>query len=187
MTAEEFNALPEEARRYIENQKICLSCGKSLDLNAHYKNYLKMKNEKLFTLRIGAISFVADKKDKKSKVLYPLHDKDTAEVRKEKLELALKLHEARPDLFSVCNVSEIEKELGTKKESKAPKAPVTSKANAPVKKEAAPVKTEEPKAPVKEDDKIDHEVTEQDLIDYPELVERGVKVGDIVKVKKEEE
>jgi len=90
MTPETFNALPLEARRYIEQQKSCASCGKSNDIDRHYKNYLAMKANRLYTLRIGAVVFKDE--DGEGKVLYPLHPKDTKEDVKSKLALAVKVH-----------------------------------------------------------------------------------------------
>ena len=114
MTTEFFNALPEAARRFIQTQQTCLSCGKKNNLDAHYKNYLIMKNQSLFTLRNGAISFV-DTKTKKSQILYPLHPKDSDEEIKEKLKIALRINAVRPQSFLTISVDEIETELKGKK------------------------------------------------------------------------
>ena len=115
MTAEEFNALPLEARRYIENQKICVSCGRKNDLDAHYKNYLAMKNNQLFTLRAGAVPFRRES-DGEAGVLYPIHPSDTDEQIKDKLKLALELNEVAPDKFSTISVREIEEILASEDE-----------------------------------------------------------------------
>lgn len=115
MTAEEFNALPLEARRYIENQKICVSCGRKNDLDTHYKNYLAMKNNQLFTLRAGAVAFRRES-DGEAGVLYPIHPSDTDEQIKDKLKLALELNEVAPDKFSTISVREIEEILGAEDE-----------------------------------------------------------------------
>jgi len=114
MTTEFFNALPEAARRFIQSQQTCLSCGKKNNLDAHYKNYLVMKNQSLFTLRNGAISFV-DTKTKKSQILYPLHPKDTDAEIKEKLKIALRINAVRPQSFLTISIEEIEIELKGKK------------------------------------------------------------------------
>lgn len=115
MTAEEFNALPLEARRYIENQKICVSCGRKNDLDTHYKNYLAMKNNQLFTLRAGAVPFRRES-DGEAGVLYPIHPSDTDEQIKDKLKLALELNEVAPDKFSTISVREIEEILASEDE-----------------------------------------------------------------------
>lgn len=115
MTAEEFNALPLEARRYIEKQKTCLSCGRANDLDAHYKNYLIMKQNQLFTLRTGAVPFKS-KKTGQSGVLYPIHPNDSEEQIKNKLRLALELNEVAPNKFSVISILEIEKYLSESQE-----------------------------------------------------------------------
>lgn len=117
MTTEEFNALPLEARRFIQSQQTCLSCGKKNNLDAHYKNYLNMKNQSLFTLRNGAVSFF-DEKTKKSQILYPLHPKDSEDQIREKLKIALRIHAVRPERFSVISVSDIEAKLKEKKVAK---------------------------------------------------------------------
>jgi hypothetical protein len=116
MTIDEFNALPEEARRYIENQKGCLSCGKSINLDLHYKNYLDMKNGNLFTLRIGAINFV-DEKTNVGSILYPIDHNDDEKSIEEKLRNALIIYEKRPDMFSSFNKEEIEEQLGLNKKT----------------------------------------------------------------------
>lgn len=109
MTIDEFNALPLEARRYIESQNTCLSCGKKKDLDFHYKNYLKMKQENLYTLRRGA---VASKNQKgEVSILYPLDLKDSKEIQKEKLSLALKINKVKPDAFSQINEEAIKEIL----------------------------------------------------------------------------
>lgn len=117
MTTEQFNALPLEARRFIQSQQNCLSCGKKNNLDAHYKNYLNMKNQSLFTLRNGAVSFF-DEKTKKSQILYPLHPNDSEDQIKEKLKIALRIHAVRPERFSVISVSDIEAKLKEKKVTK---------------------------------------------------------------------
>lgn len=117
MTTEQFNALPLEARRFIQSQQTCLSCGKKNNLDAHYKKYLNMKNQSLFTLRNGAVSFF-DEKTKKSQILYPLHPNDSEDQIKEKLKIALRIHAVRPERFSVISVSGIEAKLKEKKVTK---------------------------------------------------------------------
>jgi len=115
MNAEQFNALPLEARRYIENETACLSCGKSNNLDLLYQKYLKMKNDNLFTLRIGAVNFFNEKTNE-SGILYPILPKDTDAEIKEKLKLALKINKANPEMFTTINEVEIAKILKTKNE-----------------------------------------------------------------------
>jgi len=114
MKPEDFNALPLEARRYIEKQKTCLSCGRANDLDAHYRNYLNMKNGNLFTLRTGAVPF--KRTNGESGVLYPIHPNDTEDQIKAKLQLALELNAIRPDKFSIISVADIEAILGVTEE-----------------------------------------------------------------------
>lgn len=183
MTVEQFNALPLEARRYIEQQqKTCLSCGKKPNLETHYKNYLKMKKNQLFTLRTGAVNFFSKKEDK-AKMLYPLSERDTEEAKKEKLKMAVQLHEARPDLFLVFNESEIKEALNEKAPAKKEAKKEATKA--PAKTEQKVVNLEANKKATEENDSVDHVLTEQDFIDYPELTEKGFKLGETVKRKKE--
>lgn len=110
MNAEQFNALPLEARQYIEKQKACLSCGKSQDLDRHYRNYLAMKNNSLYTLRLGAVVF--KDKDGSGKVLYPIFPKDSDGEIKVKLAQALTVHATRPDKFSTFSEDKIKEVLG---------------------------------------------------------------------------
>lgn len=114
MTTKEFNALPLGARLYIESQKVCASCGKKNDLDLHYKNYLKMKAEALYTIRGGAISFL-DSKTNQANILYPLSQNDSEEQIKQKLKLALRINEVRPDRFTTISVDDIKNVLKPKK------------------------------------------------------------------------
>lgn len=114
MTAEKFNALPLEARRFIENEQGQLCCGKTNNLELIYKNYLQMKNENLFVLRTGAV-YVVSEKTKETQILYPLYATDTEAETKEKLKLALAVEKSNPDSFSAINISEIENILKQKK------------------------------------------------------------------------
>lgn len=106
MTAEDFNALPLEARRFIENQMSCASCGGRKDLDFHYKKYLQMKENSLYTLRNGAVRTV-DKKTKKAQILYPISPNDSMEVKKGKLSLALKINTVKPEAFQVIDTDGI--------------------------------------------------------------------------------
>ena len=114
MNAEQFNALPLEARRYIENEQGQLCCGKTNNLDLIYKNYLQMVKENLFVLRTGAVYTVSGK-TKEPTILYPLYDSDTEIETKEKLMLALAVSKSNPDSFSTINVLEIQSVLGQKK------------------------------------------------------------------------
>lgn len=117
MTTEIFNALPIEARRFIENEIGCLSCGQKKDLDYLLLKYNQMKNSNLYIFRNGAVSFF-DKKEQKRTILYPLSDSDTDEETKEKLKNALKVNEVRPESFLKINVEEIKAILKPKKEIK---------------------------------------------------------------------
>lgn len=106
MTAEEFNALPLEARRFIEAQMKCASCGGKKDLDFHYKKYLQMKETSLYVLRNGAVRSI-EKDSKVAKILYPISPNDSQEVKMDKLTLALKINEVKPDAFQVIDVEGI--------------------------------------------------------------------------------
>lgn len=109
MTSEEFNKLPLDARQYIERQQASVCCGKANNLDAHYQNYLIMKNDKLFSLRTGAVSF----KDSKGKgaVLYPIHPNDTEEQVKVKLAQAVQVYAVAPEKFDNFSEDKIDKIL----------------------------------------------------------------------------
>ena len=142
MTADEFNALPLEARAYIEKQKTCLSCGKANDLDAHYRNYLIMENGSLYTLRMGAVPF--KNKDGEGEILYPIYPTDSEEVVKVKLAQALAVNAVAPDKFEVISIEKIEKILGATKTLKgAAKASADKKAADDAAKVEAPESSEE--------------------------------------------
>lgn len=112
MTAEEFNALPLLARQYIEQKQGCMSCGKSQDIDALYKNYLLMSKKALFTLRMGAVSYIT--KAGKGGVLYPIHPSDSEVVVREKLETALAVYAIVPGKFADIQEEKIQKILAAK-------------------------------------------------------------------------
>lgn len=112
MTTEDFNALPLKARLFIENEIGCLTCGQKKDLDLIYKKYLTMKSNNLYVLSIGAVATKNAKGD--VNVLYPISEKDSKEVLKEKLELALKINKVNPDSFKEFNEVEINKILKAK-------------------------------------------------------------------------
>jgi hypothetical protein len=106
MSTEEFNALPLEARRFIEEEMGCASCGKTKDLDSLFKKYQQMQKTSLFVLRNGAVCF-SEKKTNERFILYPISSNDTEIELKEKLKNALKINEVKPDSFSSINVEEI--------------------------------------------------------------------------------
>lgn len=139
MTPEQFNELPLDARQYIEQQKTCLSCGKANDLDAHYRNYLAMKNDNLFSLRTGAVNY----KDGKGKtgILYPIHPNDQDETIKEKLGQALAVYAVAPEKFSNFSEEKIKKILGIKDVDKTAKklTPAAAPAGTPTDKNGKPL------------------------------------------------
>lgn len=114
MTTEEFNALPLEARLYIQSEIGCLTCGKTKDLGELYQQFKNMKVETLFTLRMGAVSYT-DAKTKEQAILYPIVAKDSSAEIKAKLRAVLRVAAVKPDAFNFVNTSEIEKILKSKK------------------------------------------------------------------------
>lgn len=97
MTTEEFNALPLEARRYIEMYAGCLSCGNTANkLTRAYELYKAHKMANVYQLFGGGINYVVD--DKKG-VLYNVKEEDTPFEIREKLALAAKIHDKSPHVF----------------------------------------------------------------------------------------
>lgn len=97
MTTEEFNALPLEARRFIETHAGCLSCGNPANkLTRAYELYKAHKMANVYQLFGGGINYVVD--DKKG-VLYNVKEEDTPFEIREKLALAEKIHDKSPHVF----------------------------------------------------------------------------------------
>lgn len=108
MTTEEFNALPLEARRFIETHAGCLSCGNPANkLTRAYELYKAHKMANVYTLFGGGINYVVD--DKKG-VLYNVKEDDTPFEIREKLALAEKIHAKSPHVFMTYDKNAI-KEL----------------------------------------------------------------------------
>lgn len=106
MTTEEFNALPLEARRFIETNAGCLGCGNSeAKLTRAYALYKSYKMAHVYTLFGGGINYlVGDKKG----VLYNVSDNDEPLEIREKLDLAEKIHASSPHVFSSYDQRAIE-------------------------------------------------------------------------------
>jgi len=97
MTTAEFNALPLEARRFIETHAGCLSCGNpEAKLTKAYELYKAHKMAHVYTLFGGGINYVVDEK---GGVLYNIKETDTDLEIKEKLDLAERIHEKNPSVF----------------------------------------------------------------------------------------
>lgn len=97
MTTEEFNALPLEARRYIETHAGCLSCGNPANkLTRAYELYKAHKMAHVYQLFGGGINYVVDEK---KGVLYNVKEDDSAFEIREKLALAEKIHKSSPHVF----------------------------------------------------------------------------------------
>lgn len=97
MTTVEYNALPAEARRFIELHAGCLSCGNpEAKLTKAYELYKAHKMANVYTLFGGGINYVVD--DKKG-VLYNVREDDSDFEIREKIALAEKIHEKSPEVF----------------------------------------------------------------------------------------
>ncbi len=109
MTTEEFNALPLEARRFIELHAGCLSCG-NLEgkLTRAYELYKSQKMANVYTLFGGGINFLADGK---GGVLYNVRDTDSPLEIREKLAIAERIHAASPHVFMSYDEKAIEELL----------------------------------------------------------------------------
>jgi len=153
MTTDEFNALPLQARRWIEQEQGCASCGKSKDVDTLYKNYLLMSKKALFTLRRGAVLY--KKENGEGAILYPIHPKDSEEQIKEKLSIALEVYAVAPGRFSDIQEDKIKKilsgESGKKAEAKPLVGAALAAANKKAAKEAAAIAEAEAKAAAEAD------------------------------------
>jgi len=97
MTTEEFNALPLEARRFIETHAGCLSCGNaSTKLTRAYGLYKNYKMAHVYVLFGGGINY---RVEGKTGVLYNVKDTDTEVEIREKLDLAEQIHAKNPEVF----------------------------------------------------------------------------------------
>lgn len=99
MSTEEFNALPEEARRFIISHAGCLGCGgnKEQKLTKAYELYKTHKKMSTYHLHGGGINYV---KDGVGGVLYPIHPEDSADQIREKIALAKEIHDTSPHVFA---------------------------------------------------------------------------------------
>jgi hypothetical protein len=97
MSIEEFNALPLEARRFIENHVGCMGCGdKTSKLSNAYKLYLNSKKMSVYQLKGGGVNYSKNGKDG---ILYPLIKEDSDEEIRLKLSLAKDIFKVRPTAF----------------------------------------------------------------------------------------
>ena len=97
MTKEEFNALPLEARRFIESHAGCLSCGNTSDkLTRAYELYKSNKMENVYTLFGGGINYLLDGQ---RGVLYNVRSTDEPDEIRAKIAIAAKIYAASPEVF----------------------------------------------------------------------------------------
>lgn len=97
MTTEDFNALPLEARRFIELNAGCLSCGNSESkLTKAYELYKLHKMTNVYALFGGGINYVVENRNG---VLYNVKDGDSDFEIREKLALAEAIYAKNPEVF----------------------------------------------------------------------------------------
>lgn len=143
MNAEEFNALPLEARQFIEANAGCLACGgKERKLTEAYTLYLTLKKMKAFQIMGGGVNFV---EKGNNGVLYPIRDADTDDEIREKIRIAKIIHETNPELFISFDESEIKKTLESLEPAKVVKILDTKKEDDGVKNTASTGKVNPPK------------------------------------------
>jgi len=147
MTTEEFNALPLQARQYIEKEQAGACCGKVLDVDALYKNYLLMSKKALFALRMGAVNYKTEAG--KGGVLYPIHPSDSDEVVREKLATALEVYAIAPGKFDDIQEDKIKKILGAEPKVVELKGAAKAAADKKAAKDAAAKAAEEAEAQAK--------------------------------------
>lgn len=97
MTTDEFNALPLEAKRFIQSNAGCLGCGnKEGKLNKAYALYLNNKKMAAYQMRGGGVNY---KYNNAKGVLYNIKLDDEPEVIREKIKMAKAIHANAPHLF----------------------------------------------------------------------------------------
>lgn len=97
MTSQEFNALPEEARRFIEAHAGCLSCGNpESKLTRAYELYKANKMANVYVLFGGGINYAFDGN---KGVLYNINSEDTPDEIRAKLDIAARIKEVRSEAF----------------------------------------------------------------------------------------
>lgn len=106
MTTEYFNALPEEARRFISANAGCLGCGgnKEAKLTKAYELYLTQKKMNAYQLFGGGVNY---KQNDERGVLYPIGANDTPLEIREKIRLAKLIYAKNPEMFISFNSEEI--------------------------------------------------------------------------------
>lgn len=104
MTTEEFNALPSEARRFIESNAGCLGCGnKESKLTKAYELYLKNKKMSAYQIKGGGVNY---KQGNETGVLYKINDQDSPLEIRHKIKMARAIHKVNPELFIVFDEKE---------------------------------------------------------------------------------
>lgn len=106
MTKEEFNALPLEVRRFIDENVGCLGCGGNLEakLTKAYELYLNLKKMETYKLIGGGINY---KSKNESGVLYAVSNEDTPDEIRNKLRIARLVYAVSPELFTIFNEEEM--------------------------------------------------------------------------------
>ena len=100
MTIQEFNALPEEARRFIETHAGCLSCGNTaIKLDRAYELYLQNRKMRVYQIKGGGVNYATE--DGQKGVLYGIKTEDSPLEIREKLKVAAILFEKAPQYFLI--------------------------------------------------------------------------------------
>lgn len=105
MTTEEFNALPSEARRFIQDQAGCLSCGnKAQKLTKAYELYKNHKKMSGYRMRGGGVNY---KFEGERGVLTNIRVDDEPDAIRHKIKLAREIYKSNPELFESFNDSDL--------------------------------------------------------------------------------
>jgi len=111
MTKEEFNALPLEARRFIERNAGCLACGNSESkLTKAYQLYKDTRLMSAFRLFGGGINY---SQDSQKGVLVGIKPADSPFEIKEKIRIARLVYAVSPEVFISFDEKAIEELLGS--------------------------------------------------------------------------
>jgi hypothetical protein len=111
MTKEEFNALPLEARRFIEKNAGCLACGSSESkLTKAYELYKNNKTMSAYQLFGGGINY---NQENDRGVLVGIKPTDSPFEIKEKIRIAKLIYAVSPHVFISFDEKAIDELLGT--------------------------------------------------------------------------
>lgn len=105
MTIQEFDALPLEARRFIQDNAGCLSCGnKEQKLTKAYELYKNHKKMAGYRMRGGGVNY---KLDDERGVLTNIRPDDEPDTIRHKIKVARAIYKSNPELFEEFNNSDL--------------------------------------------------------------------------------